>query len=100
MGSDFAKIQRSAKDFARWQKAQQHLVAGRHAQALAIYGDLVKRFPGVEQLWFELGVAATGELEFKLASEAFGHAEQLAPKDVSFQVLLGQQYHRLRQIDR
>jgi Flp pilus assembly protein TadD len=100
MAGDLAKLQRSPRDFARWQKAQQQVVTERHALALANYRDLVKRFPGVAQLWFELGLAATGELEFGPALEAFGRAEQLAAKDVSFQVLLGQQYHRLRRVDR
>jgi len=100
MPSDLIKLQRSPRDVARWQKAQQQVVGERHALALASYRDLVKRFPGVEQLWFELGLAATGELEFHLAAEAFGRAEQLAAKDASFQVLLGQQYHRLRLLDR
>jgi tetratricopeptide (TPR) repeat protein len=100
MPSDLIKLQRSPRDVARWQKAQQEVVGEHHAQALASYRDLVKRFPGVEQLWFEFGLAATGELEFNLAQEAFGRAEQLASKDASFQVLLGQQYHRLRRLDR
>ncbi len=100
MANDLIKLQRSPRDFARWQKAQQQVVTERHALAMTNYLDLVKRFPGVEQLWFELGLAAMGELEFGPAAEAFGRAEQLAAKDVSFQVLLGQQYHRLRRIDR
>jgi Flp pilus assembly protein TadD len=100
MPSDLVKLQRSPRDVARWQKAQQHVVAVRHGPALASYGDLVKRFPGVGQLWFELGLAATGELEFNLALDAFSHAERLASKDSSFQVLLGQQFHRLRRLDR
>lgn len=100
MSNDLDKLQSSPRDFARWQKAQQQVVAEHHALALASYRDLVKRFPGVEQLWFEFGLAATGELEFKLALEAFGRAEKLASKDASFQVLLAQQYHRLRRVDR
>src|SRR5579862_3890996 len=99
MASDLTKLQRSPRDFDRWQKAQQHVVNGRHPQALAGYRELVKRFPGVEQLWFELGLAAIGELEFKLAAEAFLRAQQLAPADASLHVLIGQQFHRLRQPD-
>jgi tetratricopeptide (TPR) repeat protein len=99
MASDLAKLQRSARDVDRWQKAQQQVVNGRHAQALAGYRELVKRFPGVEQLWFELGLAAIGELEFKLAAEAFLRAQQLAPADAALHVLIGQQFHRLRQPD-
>jgi tetratricopeptide (TPR) repeat protein len=100
MPGDLLKLQRSPRDVARWQKAQQHVVGERHALAVAAYRELVRQYPGVEQLWFELGLAAMGELEFHLALESFGRAEQLASKDASFQVLLGQQYHRLRRLDR
>jgi tetratricopeptide (TPR) repeat protein len=96
MPADLVKLQRSPRDVARWQKAQQLVVGERHAQALAAYRELVQRFPGVEQLWFEFGLAATGELEFELAQEAFLRAERLASQDSAFQVLLGQQFHRLR----
>lgn len=97
---DLAKLQRSARDVARWQKAQQQIVGERHAAALPAYRDLVKQYPGVEQLWFELGLAAAGDLDFNTAQEAFGRAEQLAGQDAAFQVLLGQQFHRLRRLDR
>jgi tetratricopeptide (TPR) repeat protein len=100
MPSDIIKLQRVPREVARWQKAQQHVVGQRYAQALTTYRDLVKRFPGVEQLWFELGLAALGELELSAAKDAFGRAKQLAAKDSSFQILLGQQYHRLRIPDR
>ena len=100
MANELAKLQRSPKEVARWQKAQQQLVANRHAQALASYRDLVRRFPGVAQLWFELGLAAMGELEFNLAAEALDRAHHLATADASFQVLLGQQFHRLRRPER
>lgn len=100
MPSDLVKLQRSPRDVARWQKAQQQVVGERHAAALASYRDLVRQYPGVEQLWFELGLAALGDLEFKTALDAFGRAEQLAGGDASFQVLLGQQFHRLRRLDR
>ena len=99
MASDLVKLQRTPKEVARWQKAQQQVVGERFAQALGSYRDLVRRFPGVEQLWFEFGLAATGELDFKLALEAFARAEQLAPKDSTLQGLLGQQFHRLRRAD-
>jgi tetratricopeptide (TPR) repeat protein len=96
MPSDLVKLQRSQRDVARWLKAQQQVVGGSYALALPSYQDLVKRFPGVEQLWFELGLAALGELEFELADEAFSRVESMARKDAALQVLLGQQFHRLR----
>ena len=96
MPSDLVKLQRTPREIARWQKAQQQVVAERYAPALAAYRDLVQRFPGVEQLWFELGLAALGELEIKLAQDAFSRAAQLAPQGSNLQILLGQQFHRLR----
>jgi len=51
-------------------------------------------------LWFELGMAATAQLEFKLAEEAFRRSAELARHDADALVLLGQQYHRLRRLDR
>jgi Flp pilus assembly protein TadD len=96
MANDLVKLQRSARDVARWQKAQQQVVAERYGSALPIYRDLVQRFPGVEQLWFELGLAALGESEFEQAVDAFTRAARLAPNDSALQVLLGQQFHRLR----
>ncbi|HZR18092.1 MAG TPA: sulfotransferase [Verrucomicrobiae bacterium] len=96
MPSDLVKLQRTPREFARWQKAQQHVVSERYATALGIYRELVRRFPGVAQLWFELGLAALGDLEFKLAEDAFLSARQLVAGDSQFQVLLGQQFHRLR----
>ncbi|HLH52550.1 MAG TPA: sulfotransferase [Verrucomicrobiae bacterium] len=96
MANDLAKLQRSTRDVAKWQKAQQLVVKGNHHQALPAYRDLVQRFPNVAQLWFEQGMAATGDLEFGLALTAFTKAQELAFDDSSFQVLLGQQFHRLR----
>lgn len=96
MSNDLAKLQRSSRDVARWQKAQQQVVGERYASAIPAYRELVQRFPGVEQLWFELGLAALGDIDFALAQDAFTRAERLAPGDASFQVLLGQQFHRLR----
>jgi tetratricopeptide (TPR) repeat protein len=99
MPNDLVKLQRSSRDVSRWQKAQQQVVGERYASAIPTYRDLVQRFPGVEQLWFELGLAALGNIDFTLAQDAFSRAERLAPTDASFQVLLGQQFHRLRKPD-
>src|SRR5215472_13568196 len=99
MPSDLVKLQRSPREVARWQKAQQQVVGERYAPALASYRELVQRFPGVEQLWFELGLAAIGELEFKLAQDALSRASQLGATDSTLQVLIGQQFHRLRRPD-
>jgi Tfp pilus assembly protein PilF len=68
---DLAKLRRSAQALASWQNAIQHLNNGRHASALASYRDLVQQFPGVTQLWAELGLAAMGDLDFSLADQAF-----------------------------
>ncbi len=99
MDSDLAKLKRSPADVARWQKAQQHVVSGRPGLALAVYRDLVKRYPGVDQLWFEQGVAAGGDLDFVLANQCLQRAAKLAPRDVSLLVLIAQQYHRLHRPD-
>src|SRR6478752_2120106 len=96
MPPDLIKLQRSPRDANRWQKAQQQLLNGRQNQALPSYRDLARRFPGVVQLWFELGIAAANDLDFTLADQALDRAELLAPNDVSLLVLMGQQYHRLR----
>lgn len=100
MANDLLKLQRTPRELARWQKAQQLVLGNRHAPALANYRDLVRHYPGVAQLWFELGIAALGALELAAAEEAFARAEKLAPNDVSLLVLLGQQYHRLRRVER
>src|SRR4051812_9841420 len=99
MPDDLIKLQRSPSEVARWQRAQQQLLADRHGPALATYRDLVQRFPAVTQLWFEFGIAAAGDLDFSLADEAFQRARQLSPNDASLLLLLGQQYHRLRRLD-
>lgn len=99
MANDVEKLQRHPKFAARWQNAQQQLLSGKAAAALAAYRDLVQRFPGVAQLWFELGIAAMSDLQFALTEQAFARAEELAPRDADLLVLLGQQYHRLRRLD-
>jgi tetratricopeptide (TPR) repeat protein len=98
--ADLAKLERSPRDIARWQKAQQQLLAGRAAAVLPVYRDLTQRFPGILNLWFELGSAAAGDLDFALAVQAFGRAETLAAANPNVLIMLGQQYHRLRLTDR
>jgi tetratricopeptide (TPR) repeat protein len=99
MSRELEKLQSSPREVARWQKAQQQLMGKRFAAALAGYQDVVKRFPGVAQLWFELGMAALGELEFDLADQAFRHTMELSVQDVQMLILLAQQYQRLRRLD-
>src|ERR1700761_1313148 len=96
---DLARLQASARDGERWQAGQQLVLAGRFANALATYSDLVNRFPGVAQLWFELGIAAGGELDFARAVEALHRAAELASDDAPMLILIGQQFHRLRRLD-
>lgn len=97
---DLGRLEKSPRDIERWQKAQQQLLAGRAAAALPIYRDLAQRFPGIVNLWFEFGTAAAADLDFVLAIQAFERAETLAATNPDVLVMLGQQYHRLRQIDR
>jgi tetratricopeptide (TPR) repeat protein len=99
---DLAKLEKSPRDIERWRAAQQQLLAGRGAAALPVYRDLTARFPGIVNLWFEFGTAAAGDLDFALAGQAFSRAEELALASANPDVLvmLGQQYHRLRQTDR
>jgi tetratricopeptide (TPR) repeat protein len=82
-----------------WQQAKQYLNTGRSAPALAGYRDLVRQFPGVAQLWAELGLAAAGELEFSRADQAFRRAMELAPADAALLVFLSAQYSQLRRMD-
>lgn len=99
MNPDLAKIHRSPRDSARWQKAQAKLLAGRHLPALADYRDLVKRFPGIAELWFELGNAAAGNLDFTLANQAYRKTLELAHDNANLLSLVGHQYQNLRQLD-
>jgi tetratricopeptide (TPR) repeat protein len=99
MSGELAKLQSSPREVARWQKAQQQLMGRRFAAALAGYRDIVKRFSSVAQLWFELGMAAMGELEFNLADQSFRRAMELSAKDAQMLILLAQQYQRLRRLD-
>jgi tetratricopeptide (TPR) repeat protein len=97
---DRSPLQPSPRELGRWQKAQQDLLKGRADLALATYHDLIKKFPDTFELWFELGLAAAKELDFDLADRAFQRTAELSPRDVSMRILLGQQYHLLRRMDR
>jgi Flp pilus assembly protein TadD len=100
MSTDFEKLQQSPRHVARWQKAQRQLLNGLPDAAAAAYRELLKQFPGVAGLWFELGLSAAKQLEFDAAERAFQRTAELAPKDVSLLILLGQQFHQLRRLDR
>jgi tetratricopeptide (TPR) repeat protein len=94
-----AQVRPSPRDAARWQQAQQQLLAGRYGAALAAYRSLVNRFPSMPELWFELGNAASGELDFAQANHAYRRALALAPSNSSLLSMIGQQYQGLRQLD-
>jgi tetratricopeptide (TPR) repeat protein len=100
MKYDLSKLENSPRDMAHWQKAQKQLLAGRSATALAAYRHLVKRFPGTAQLWLELGMAASAELEFDAADAALSSSMELAGQDTSVLTQLAIQYQRLRRLDR
>ena len=100
MSKDLEAAAGATRHVARWQKAQQLLMNGRSDQALGIYLDLLKQFPETARLWYELGFAAGKQLDFALADNACQRAAGLASKNVSLLVLLGQQYHWLRRLDR
>lgn len=74
-------------------------MAARYAPALSAYRDLVRRYPSIPELWFELGNAASGELDFALANQAYQRALDLAPVNASLLGMIGQQYLALRQLD-
>jgi tetratricopeptide (TPR) repeat protein len=99
MPSDLNQLQRSPRDVAQWSKAQEQLLGGRHGSALASYRDLTRRFPLVAELWFEMGNAAVGDLNFTVANQAYSRAAELAPRNTSLLVLIGQQYQGMRQLD-
>jgi tetratricopeptide (TPR) repeat protein len=99
MPGTLAQLERTPRDVARWQKAQQMLLSGQHGPALAAYRDLVRKYPAVPELWFELGNAASGELDFAQANVAYRRTLELAPRKVSLLCSIGQQYQGLRQLD-
>ena len=99
MPGTLAHLERTPRDVARWQKAQQQLLGGQPGPALAAYRDLARRYPAVPELWFELGNAAAGELDFALASQAYRRVVELAPNNANLLVMVGRQYQGLRQLD-
>jgi tetratricopeptide (TPR) repeat protein len=96
---DLARLQGSPNALAYWQEAQQHLHNRLHALALANYRNLVQQFPGVSQLWAELGAAAAGDLDFALANQATQRAAELAPGNAAALVSIGKQYCHLRRME-
>jgi len=84
----------------QWQKAQQHLLNGRPQKAAEIYQELLAHFPDTPRLWYELAFAAGKQLDFALADRACQRAAELSSKNVAMLVLLGQQYHWMRRLDR
>ncbi|WP_081886345.1 tetratricopeptide repeat-containing sulfotransferase family protein [Haloferula sp. BvORR071] len=99
MSADRAKLLSSPREAARWREAQEHLLRGRHAAAQKQYRGLVRDYPGVAELWFELGNSAAGELDFPAANQAYSRARELAGDNAALLSLLGQQYQTLRQAD-
>ena len=99
MSGTLAQLERTPRDVARWHKARQKLLSGQHGPALAAYRELVRRYPAVPELWFELGNAASGELDFAQANLAYRRALGLAPRNASLLCMIGQQYQGLRQLD-
>ena len=94
-----AQLQRTPRDIERWKKAQACLLGGQPGPALAGYRVLSRRYPQIPELWFELGNAASSELDFPLANQAYRRARQLAPQNASLLGMIGQQYQSLRQLD-
>ena len=98
MHTDLTKLQRSPQAVNRWLQAKQQLSTGHTGPALVAYRELVKGFPGLARLWFELGIAAAAELDFAQAQEAFLKTADLGKTDAPLLVELGLQYHRLRRL--
>ena len=99
MNDDQIRLRRNLRDVSRWQKAQEQLMGGRLGAALSGYRDLVRSYPGIAELWFELGNAASGELDFLLANQAYRRARELAPQNAALLSMVGMQYQGLRQLD-
>jgi tetratricopeptide (TPR) repeat protein len=99
MQGTLAELQRSPRDAALWRKAQEQILTGNCGLALANYQKLTCRFPAVAELWYELGNAAMGELDFPIANQAYRRAIDLAPRNSSLLAMIGNQFQGLRQLD-
>jgi tetratricopeptide (TPR) repeat protein len=99
MQGTMAQLQRNLRDIARWRKAQQHLLEGSHGTAIPIYQDLIRCYPAIAELWFELGNSAAGNLDLPVANKAYRRARELASRNASLLGMIGQQYQSLRQLD-
>ena len=91
--------QLSPRDVIRWQRAREQLLGRQFKAALGAYRALANRYPSAPELWFELGNAACGELDFALANIAYRRALDLAPANASLLSMVGQQYQAMRQLD-
>src|SRR5258708_3543154 len=99
MQPDLTQLRRSPHDFARWERAKADLFGAHYAAAVTAYRRLLRSYPAVPELWFELGNAAAGELDFVLSDQAYRRALELAPLNARLLLLIGQQYQGLRQLD-
>ena len=99
MSGSMERLRKNPRDVAKWQRAQQQLLAGDYLPALSAYRDLARRHPAIAELWFELGNAASGQLDFPLANQAYRRARELAPGNAALLGMIGQQYQGLRQLD-
>ena len=100
MTSDLSQLHRSPRDLDRWQKAKAHLFGGQYASAVKAYRELLTKYSIVPELWFELGNAEAGQLDFASAHNSYERALELAPRNARLLLLIGQQYQGLRQLDR
>ncbi len=99
MSGPMERLRKNPRDVAKWQRAQQQLLAADYLPALSAYRDLARRHPAIAELWFELGNAASGTLDFPLANQAYRRARELAPGNAALLGMIGQQYQSLRQLD-
>ena len=99
MPAGLTQIQSSRRDLAQWQKAKDLLLSGRFTPAITAYRQLLQRFPGTAELWFELGNAAAGDLDFAQANLAYARALDLAPTNISLLLLIGRQCQGLKLLD-
>lgn len=97
MQGQLARLQRHPRDRDLWQQARQHLMEGRLAEAVTRLRRLTRAYPAVAELWFELGNAAAGLLDFDTAGDALRRARALAVNNAPLLGLIGQQYQSLRQ---